>query len=862
MTLPLSGVRRVGSTLSASTGTGPAGVLTHKDQSGNVLGSGQEDLFTSRGYYWTRQEPLVRVAAPPWEYCLQASQYVLNDPYISKRHLRIYTVVYEDDEPSEVEDLVYAEDLSLNGTYWNGSFIGKGNGGFLLSDGDTLRLSRRTYLVFTAMPSGRTPETFDYIQETEMAKFSKDYTLSDRLLGSGAFGKVFMAIEQSTRHQVACKVVDLRVLMPGAQTKFGRADQPVAAEDIDNRTQVRKLKAWALQQKRKDALERQLSKYYREVDILASISHPNIIGIEKVYITDNTMYIMQEIVTAGDLFSYIESKNGKLLEVEAAVIIRQVLMALSFLHRKNIVHRDIKPDNVLMTSLAAGCRVILTDFGAARRIENRLHRMSSIIGTHEYAAPEILGYLKSSVEPERPGYTRSVDMWAVGCVTVVLLTGGLAFCDPNTNTYSERLARDCDLNFLRNSKEWQLVRQRPKEFVERLLVLEEKARLTADGALQHPWFYNEVHKNDFEDLYQRTIKHWRPRIPRSNIVEFQDSGSIRNLKCSKAFLKPPRRSMGRVQSPIEPPYKPFPRQMHQNLWPSRSPNRGLSAEVLSSIETSSPKSAARLRVRADSILPSHQPSSLSTTATPTTTRPRRGARAVSEPLPIRGSFEPQAESSGRQSKDFLKPSRPSAHKSPQGGHQGSREDVPSVRPSTPKLRKVLPIEHSRTPSHSASLSNTTPNTVSAVEQVARACPNGPAAIVFLDQTATPGSLRKVKNSTKNSPSAQSHGVSDASSSGGIPPSNCELQERPPKSLINTQSKKRRGSSVFDLAEDTDSEEQVRDHKARRRSIFDLAGDDRENRPRLPRLPLVHRPSAPSAATMKPHPRPRILYLPR
>ena len=82
-----------------------------------------------------------------------------------------------------------------------------------------------------------------------------------------------MAVEQHTRHQVACKVVDLRVLMPGAQTQFGRAEQPAAAEGINTQVQARKVKAWGIQQLRKDALERQLTKYYREVEILTSISH-------------------------------------------------------------------------------------------------------------------------------------------------------------------------------------------------------------------------------------------------------------------------------------------------------------------------------------------------------------------------------------------------------------------------------------------------------------------------------------------------------------------------------------------------------------------------------------------------------------
>ncbi|KAK5052160.1 hypothetical protein LTR84_002964 [Exophiala bonariae] len=549
------------------------------------------------------------------------SQYVLRDPYASRRHLRIYTVVYENDEPNECETLVYAEDLSRNGTYWDGSLIGRGSGGFLLSDGNVLTLTSNTQFTFTALPSPQKNTRFDQIQENEMAvwslaplrddadpsqQFRQEYMITERLLGAGAFGKVFMAVEQKSRLQVACKLVDLRKLVPWRVNRFGPPERPTAAKDLGSQSERRSLREWVNQQKRGKGVEAKMKLYLSKIEILTSINHPNIIGIEKVFITDDTMYMMQNLVTAGDLFSYIESRHGKLQEAEAAAIIRQILIAVSFLHKRNIVHRDIKPDNILMTSSSAGCRIVLTDFGAARRIDDQRDTMSTQIGTHEYAAPEMFFSTHFPGRGECRKYTRAVDMWALGCVAVVLLTGGLAFCDPVTNHYSEKLAKDCDLAHLQASSEWQHLRDRPRSFVENLLVIDENARMTADEGLNHCWFSNEAHKADFEDLYQRTIKTWRSKPPKDPVVEFLDSGLIQQLPCSQNYLEKVNKKFLRRSghTPIEEPFKPFPRTMHTALSPRRRPNDKLSDEIRQAIDTKWPpvsESAVVLEKRTNNV---------------------------------------------------------------------------------------------------------------------------------------------------------------------------------------------------------------------------------------------------------------------
>lgn len=172
------------------------------------------------------------------------------------------------------------------------------------------------------------------------------------------------------------------------------------------------------------------------------------------------------------------------------------------------------------------------------------------------------------------GYTKAVDLWSLGCVASVLLTGASAFADPLTQQYSAILAEQGDLRSLRQSREWQAVRQRPKDFVERLLVLVEDQRMTAPEALKHGWFSNDHHKTNFEDLYQRSIKYWRPRLARNNLFDFSHARNAQKVAREQGIIPEKSRNLGpRPSQIVESHYQPFPRQVHSSfLWPKRRPS--------------------------------------------------------------------------------------------------------------------------------------------------------------------------------------------------------------------------------------------------------------------------------------------------
>ena len=131
---------------------------------------------------------------------------------------------------------------------------------------------------------------------------------------------------------------------------------------------------------------------------------------------DTNFYIVTELVTGGELYDHI-IKVKRLNEREAADVIRQLLLALNYMHTQNIAHRDIKPENILLspeeTTEPGKLNLKLTDFGFACFYSEQ-RGLKQVLGSPLYMAPEI-------VREER--YDKGVDIWSVGVIAHILLSG-------------------------------------------------------------------------------------------------------------------------------------------------------------------------------------------------------------------------------------------------------------------------------------------------------------------------------------------------------------------------------------------------------------------------------------------------------
>ncbi|KAJ1405777.1 kinase-like domain-containing protein [Ochromonadaceae sp. CCMP2298] len=166
----------------------------------------------------------------------------------------------------------------------------------------------------------------------------------------------------------------------------------------------------------------------REIRLLRMFSHENIVTLNSLLQpTDVTcfsdLYLVFEIMDT-DLAQIIRSPQ-ELKEQHVQYFAHQLLQALSYIHSKNIVHRDIKPRNILIN---ADCSLKLADFGLARMYKNegpeRITAITDYVTTRWYRAPEVIVGWTS--------YTSAVDMWAVGCIVAELISRTPLFPGENT----------------------------------------------------------------------------------------------------------------------------------------------------------------------------------------------------------------------------------------------------------------------------------------------------------------------------------------------------------------------------------------------------------------------------------------------
>ncbi|XP_025758049.1 triple functional domain protein isoform X1 [Oreochromis niloticus] len=212
----------------------------------------------------------------------------------------------------------------------------------------------------------------------------------------------------------------------------------------------------------------------QELNLLQRLQHPHIVTLIDTYETPSSYALVLEMADQGRLLDYIVSW-GNLTEEKVACYLRNVLEALHYLHNCRIAHLDIKPENLLVSHTASGQPIVkLTDFGDAVQL-NSAHYVHPLLGSPEFASPElVLG------EP----VSLTSDLWSLGVVTYVLLSGASPFLDESAE---ETCLNICRLDFSFPRDYFQGVSQAARDFVCLLLKTDPGRRPPAGLCLQEPW---------------------------------------------------------------------------------------------------------------------------------------------------------------------------------------------------------------------------------------------------------------------------------------------------------------------------------------------------------------------------------------
>ncbi|KAG6476820.1 CBL-interacting protein kinase 19-like [Zingiber officinale] len=318
-----------------------------------------------------------------------------------------------------------------------------------------------------------------------------------RLLGHGAFAKVYHARHAETGESVAIKVLDKeKILQSGlaAHTK-------------------------------------------QEIAILRRVRHPNIVRLHEVMATKSKIYFVMELVRGGELFARVS--KGRLPEPAARRYFQQLISAVAFCHARGVYHRDLKPENLLLDDRGD---LKVSDFGLSA-VSDQMRQdglFHTFCGTPAYVAPEVLA---------RKGYDGAkADIWSCGVILFVLMAGYLPFHDPNLMLMYRKIQKG---EF--RSPRWfsgDLLR-----LLSRLLDTNPATRITIPEIMDNRWFkkgFRQVRfyleDDKFHSLDDVAPTQSPPPPPSSDDSE-SDSDSNFSLSASPSSNCGRRQGLGRLPRP-------------------------------------------------------------------------------------------------------------------------------------------------------------------------------------------------------------------------------------------------------------------------------------------------------------------------
>ena len=295
--------------------------------------------------------------------------------------------------------------------------------------------------------------TINTILEENTGLPTKKYKILSKL-GDGSYGVVFLAVNIMTKQNIAMKKI-----------------KKVKENEIDD------------------------MEIKNEIDILSKLDHPNIVKIIEFYSTPKAYYIITDFCSCGELYNQLKHEYT---ENQLAVLFYQVLSGLSYLHSKNIVHRDLKLENILISEIEKDNNtndkyfwVKIIDFGTAKIFEKNKNE-KAVVGSSYYIAPEVL----------HKNYNEKCDTWSIGVILYMLIVGKAPFDGQNDEEIIENIEKG-----EYNSKHKKLLNSsfEVQDLLKKLLEINVNKRLSSSDALKHSWFKKFNAKSLYSNIEESKI---------------------------------------------------------------------------------------------------------------------------------------------------------------------------------------------------------------------------------------------------------------------------------------------------------------------------------------------------------------------